>query len=296
MPPHAIHGVAYDRPWRIDDDRTLSIDLDERWPFRGRVVQRFALTESSMSFELALEAAEPMPATIGWHPWFRRVLEPGDAPVELAFEADSMLVRDAAGMPSGRVASPPPPPPWDDAFTGVHADPVLTWPGRLRLSVGSSCSWWVVYTEPPTSICVEPQSGPPDAVNGTPEVVEPGAPLVHTMRWTWERALAGEQLRRQQVAQLPLARDHAPAGDVDRARSRPCASGSRAGRPARRADPRSPGRGRRGTAARTGPPTPGSRSRPPRPAALRAARPRRRARRAPRRRSPPSGSPAAAAR
>ncbi len=90
-------------------------------------------------------------------------------------------------MPSGRVVSPPPPPPWDDAFTGVHADPVLTWPGRLRLTIGSSCSWWVVYTEPELAICVEPQSGPPDAVNGTPEVVEPGTPLAHTMRWTWER-------------------------------------------------------------------------------------------------------------
>jgi aldose 1-epimerase len=187
MPPHAIHGVGYDRPWRIVDRRTLAIDLDERWPFRGRIVQRFALTEGSLSFELTLEADEPMPATIGWHPWFRRVLEPGDTPVELAFAAETMLVRDAVGMPSGRVASPPPPPPWDDAFTGVHADPVLTWPGRLRLSIGSSCTWWVVYTEPEHAICVEPQSGPPDAVNGTPEVVEPGAPLSHTMRWSWER-------------------------------------------------------------------------------------------------------------
>ena len=187
MPPHAIHGVAYDRPWRIDDDTTISIDLDERWPYRGRAVQRFALTERSLSFELTLEAAEAMPATIGWHPWFRRVLAPGEAPVELTFAADRMLVRDAEGMPSGEVASPPPPPPWDDAFTGVHADPVLTWPGRLRLAIGSSCPWWVVYTEPEHSICVEPQSGPPDAVNGSPQVVEPGAPLTHTMRWSWER-------------------------------------------------------------------------------------------------------------
>ena len=43
MPPHAIHGVVWDRPWRVDDATTLSIDLDDRWPYRGRVVQRFAL-------------------------------------------------------------------------------------------------------------------------------------------------------------------------------------------------------------------------------------------------------------
>jgi aldose 1-epimerase len=36
-------------------------------------------------------------------------------------------------------------------------------------------------------VCVEPQSGPPDGVTIAPEVVEPGRPLEHHMRWTWER-------------------------------------------------------------------------------------------------------------
>ena len=59
-----------------------------------------------MTFELTLEAAEPMPATIGWHPWFRRTLEPGGPPVAVDFAADEMLVRDAEGMPTGeRVAA-----------------------------------------------------------------------------------------------------------------------------------------------------------------------------------------------
>ncbi|HEY6569342.1 MAG TPA: hypothetical protein VIZ22_03585, partial [Candidatus Limnocylindrales bacterium] len=109
-PPHAIHGVVWDRPWRVDDARTLSIELDERWPYRGRVVQRLALDEHEMTFQLALESAEPMPATIGWHPWFRRVLEPGGRPVVVDFAADAMLVRDASGMPSGERTVPPPGP------------------------------------------------------------------------------------------------------------------------------------------------------------------------------------------
>jgi aldose 1-epimerase len=186
MPPHAIHGVVWDRPWRVEDARTLSIELDERWPYRGRAVQRFELDAGSMTFELTLDAAEPMPATIGWHPWFRRTLEPGGPPVAVEFAADEMLARDAEGMPTGERV-PPPPGPWDDAFTGVHGDPALTWPGALRLALSSSCSWWVVYTAPPNAVCVEPQSGPPDAVNDAPEVVEPGQPLTHTMRWSWDR-------------------------------------------------------------------------------------------------------------
>lgn len=185
-PPHAIHGVVWDRPWRVEDAHTLSIDLDERWPYRGRAVQRLTLDENEMTFQLTLEAAEAMPATIGWHPWFRRVIDSGSPPVVVDFAADEMLVRDPSGMPSGeRVA--PPPGPWDDAFTGVHRDPAVVWPGLLRLTLSSSCRWWVVYTQPEHAVCVEPQSGPPDAVNGTPQVVEPGSPLRHTMRWRWER-------------------------------------------------------------------------------------------------------------
>ena len=186
MPPHAIHGVVYDRPWSIVDATTIAIELDERWPFRGRVEQRFALDESGLAITMTIAADEPMPAVLGWHPWFRRTIVAGAAPAVLDFDAEAMLVRDAEGMPTGeRVA--PTPGPWDDAFTGLRRPPVLEWPGELRLELASSCEWWVVYTRPPHAICVEPQSGPPDAANLGPEVVEPGAPLVHEMRWRWTR-------------------------------------------------------------------------------------------------------------
>jgi len=174
-----------DRPWRVDGPDAISIEMDERWPYRGRVTQRFALTEDGLDIEMTLEAFEPQPAAIGWHPWFRRALEPGGTPVSLAFDAAEMLVRDEEGIPSGERTTQPDGP-WDDCFTGLRSDPVLTWPG-LRLTLSSSCAWWVVYTEPEYAVCVEPQSGPPDAANLAPQVVEPGVPLTHTMRWRWER-------------------------------------------------------------------------------------------------------------
>lgn len=184
-PPHALHGVVFDRAWRVDGPDAISIDLDERWPFRGRVTQRFAVSEDGLDVEMTLEADEPMPAVIGWHPWFRRALEPGGTPVALHFDPAQMLVRDAEGIPTGeRVA--PPEGPWDDCFTGLRSDPVLEWPG-LRLTLSSSCPWWVVYTHPAYAVCVEPQSGPPDAANRDPEVVTPAAPMRHTMAWRWER-------------------------------------------------------------------------------------------------------------
>ncbi len=186
LPPHAIHGVVYDRPWTVTGPASLAIDLDERWPFRGRVTQRFELEADGLEVSMTLEAHEPQPVVLGWHPWFRRVLATGDEPVHLAFRPGSMLLRDADGIPSGELVAPPAGP-WDDCFTDLAADPVLEWPGRLRLTLASTCRWWVVYSEPEDAICVEPQSGPPDAANIAPEIVSPGEPMTHVMRWRWER-------------------------------------------------------------------------------------------------------------
>ena len=186
MPPHAIHGVVFDRPWEVLGPDAIGIELDERWPFRGRAEQRFALDEGGLSMTLVVEADEPMPATVGWHPWFRRSLGDGIPDLQLRFDAETMLLRDAEGMPSGERV-PPTRGPWDDAFTGVAEPPVLQWGDALNLEVSSTCSWWVVYTEPAHALCVEPQSGPPDALNGTADIVEPGTPLIHEMRWRWTR-------------------------------------------------------------------------------------------------------------
>jgi aldose 1-epimerase len=193
MPPHAIHGVVYDRPWTVVGDHEIAIDLDGRWPFRGRVTQRFALGEDGLEVSMTLEAREPQPVVLGWHPWFRRVLAEGAAPVRLSFEPRAMAARDGEGIPTGELV-PPPPGPWDDAFTGLAADPVLEWPGQLRLEISSTCRWWVVYDMPPHAVCVEPQSAPPDAANGAldavggaPDVVTPGRPTTRVMRWRWSR-------------------------------------------------------------------------------------------------------------
>lgn len=186
MPPHAIHGTTFDRPWTVVGPETIAIDLGAGWPFAGRVTQRFAVDRDGLEVRMSLEADEPMPAVIGWHPWFRRVIEDGDAPVELDFQPSAMLLRDDEGIPTGKLVDPPAGP-WDDCFTGLRSDPALLWPGRLRLVLSSSCPWWVVYSQPLDAVCVEPQSGPPDAMTIAPQVVESGTPLEHHMRWRWER-------------------------------------------------------------------------------------------------------------
>lgn len=197
MAPHAIHGTVLDRSWIALDDRTIVTELGPSWPFAGRAVQRFELDSGRLACRLELHADEPMPASIGWHPWFQRrppwvsdgVPGPEPGALELEFGAGAMYRRDEAGIATTELVVPPPPPPWDDCFTDVRRPPVLRWPGFLELTVESDCPAWVVYTVPREALCVEPQTAPPDALNTDPTIVEPGRPLIAEMTWTW-RSLA----------------------------------------------------------------------------------------------------------
>jgi aldose 1-epimerase len=203
-PPHAIHGFVAERRWRVDGPGTMSVALDEPWPFAGRVVQRFSLVPGSLTCRLELHADESMPATIGWHPWFLRrpvavpvdggggtdepgPVEPG--PLELDFQAEQMYAKDDEGIPTGEF-EPARPRPWDDCFTRPRRPPVLRWPGFLELTIESDCPAWVVYDEPAHAICVEPQTGPPDALNLEPQIVTPAQALIREMCWRW-RSLGG---------------------------------------------------------------------------------------------------------
>ena len=185
MPPHAIHGVGVESAWIRTGPTELACDLRDPWPFGGRALQRLDLDGDRLVLGLSVEAEQAMPAMVGWHPWFRRRLD-GGGPVELDFVPDAMLTRDDDGIQTGATV-PPPPGPWDDCFSGVRQPVGLAWPDVLAVQLRSSCAFWVVYTEPDHAACVEPQSGPPDSFNQTPQVVEPGAPLTHWFEIRWSR-------------------------------------------------------------------------------------------------------------
>jgi aldose 1-epimerase len=196
MPPHAIHGTVVDRAWRRVDDGTIATDLGPAWPFAGRVRQWFDLQPGRFSFRLEVHADEPMPASIGWHPWFlRRPLSVGAGAgdearsVELTLDAGAMYRRDANGITTAERIIPSVGP-WDDCFTDLRRPPTLRWPGFLELTVESDCPDWVVYTVPKDAVCVEPQTAPPNALNLGPAIVTPGHPLIAEMTWTW-RSMTG---------------------------------------------------------------------------------------------------------
>jgi len=181
--PHAIHGTVRHQPWMVEsaepDAVLLSCPFGPGWPFPGHVEHRVHVLPDSVTFELALHADDGrMPAVGGWHPWWRR-------PVDLRLPARTMLRRDEEGIATQERLSPIPPGPWDDCFTDLDGPPALTWAGGLEVEVESDCDWVVVYDEPVESVCVEPQSGPPDALNHEPAVATPGHPVVIHSTWRW---------------------------------------------------------------------------------------------------------------
>jgi len=161
--PHAIHGLAFAVPWRIEaqaaDSLSLALDLDEdpRWPFGGRAWQEIALeSEDAVRLRLRVQAgARAMPRPVlGWHPWFRKQQD-------FQFQPRAYYPRDADGIATLPLAAPPGP--RDDCYLN-EAPIVLRGQGRsLRLE--SDCDHWVYFDEQPQATCFEPQSGPPDAFN-----------------------------------------------------------------------------------------------------------------------------------
>lgn len=169
---HAIHGVGFGMPWQLDEHSPTHVDLslqlpqDERWPFGGTAHQRIEVSDRQLRMTLTLTAGEhAMPATIGWHPWFRK-------PERLDFHRSHYYPRDHEGIAHLPLAEPPPGP-WDDCF--INTQPVVLHAHGQQLRLTSDADHWVVYDETDHATCVEPQTGPPDAFTLAPALRVPSA-------------------------------------------------------------------------------------------------------------------------
>lgn len=185
LAPHAIHGFGYTSAWDAVSADRLTLDLRDHWPFGGRVDQHIDLTADRLLLDLTVRAGDrPMPAMLGWHPWFQWSLGAGGE-LCLDLRADGAYLLGNEAIPTGAVG-PVPLEPWDHCFHLVDQPVRLDWPGALALELRSSCDHWVVFTEPDDALCVEPQTAAPDVFNRGPNVLAPGEALTawFEMRWT----------------------------------------------------------------------------------------------------------------
>ncbi|MGA8987162.1 aldose 1-epimerase [Aeromicrobium sp.] len=157
---NALHGLGHDAVWDSLAEGRYERAIGSPWPTDGIATLTYALLEDGLRIELSWDDETESPCTIGLHPWFRRHLDVG-GPAVWRLDADVMVQRGADGLPTGRLTEPRPGP-WDDCFRLATA-PIVTWPGAVELTLSASTPWWVVYDEPAATICLEPQTAPPDA-------------------------------------------------------------------------------------------------------------------------------------
>ncbi len=171
---HAIHGLTWNRPWTVEaaaaDAASLAIGLPrDEWPMGGRVRQRVAVTPAGLRLEAEVEAYEPMPAALGWHPWF---LRRGDPRLEVKAETYQLTARM---VPTGESATVSSRTDLRDGprlgrrrldlcYLGAESPAVVTWPDlELTVAFDPSPAPLVVYT-PRDTFCVEPLTAPPNAL------------------------------------------------------------------------------------------------------------------------------------
>lgn len=80
FPPerHAIHGVGWQRPWRVRRSAASGLELELEhapgadWPFRFEAWESFTLSARGLELRLGIRNtdARAMPAGLGWHPYF----------------------------------------------------------------------------------------------------------------------------------------------------------------------------------------------------------------------------------
>ncbi len=179
--PHSIHGHGWQARWRVLDAQPSEARLEYRhapsdWPWAYRATQRFALTSTGLTVALALtnESEAPMPAGLGWHPYFSRA-----AGTRLTAEVREVWLTDRETMPTERV----PPSAGADPSRGIDVDTTrldhcfvgwsrrafIEWPergARLVMTAEPPLDYLVIFTPRGRRFfCAEPVSHVTDAVN-----------------------------------------------------------------------------------------------------------------------------------
>jgi aldose 1-epimerase len=188
--PNAIHGVGWQRPWRVvaSDAGGALLALEHTaagagaraWPWHFRATQALSLAAEgdgamlSAKLALANTADAPFPFGLGFHPFFTRT-----AATRLDFRAEAYWENDGTQLPVRRVAFPDA---WqrglleahraatiDHVFAGWNgaatlADP--TWPYDVEIDADPAAGFLVVYAPPDRAfVAIEPVTQMTDAFN-----------------------------------------------------------------------------------------------------------------------------------
>lgn len=171
--PHAIHGVGWQRPWRVCESSAQSARLsyahqpDAAWPFAFDAVQTFRLSAKALTLGLRIEnrSALAAPVGLGWHPYFVKRQHS-----HIAFAASGRWEMGADQLPTHRIASHG----LDAGCASLTLDHCYDgWPGvvhlrdeQLHTRISSSLNRLVVFTSRARGfVAIEPVSHVNNAFN-----------------------------------------------------------------------------------------------------------------------------------
>ena len=181
--PLGLHGLAWRLPWSIVEQRTdmTSLRLDwpggPRWPYPFEMTRRFVLSPDRLAIDAVLRnlGRRPMPAALGFHPYFPSSSAMLQATVAGAWTTSPEGIPaiwsrgpDAERLTAGVAVSDLD---LDHCFTGWSGRAVLAWPThQIAIETEPAARFLQVYAPPGGAyVCVEPQTAMPDALNRAPE-------------------------------------------------------------------------------------------------------------------------------
>ena len=204
---HSIHGAVFDTEWRVTGQTAAKVEMacrfdPARWPFEGSMAQSLEIEPGRLILRAAITAEEPMPAALGWHPWFA---DPeGRAQVKLRSDAVLRLGPDL--IPTGELAmvdgrtdlrrgADTRGRRLDDVYVAVEAPAIVTWPDvELTMEFEPPVRTLVVFRHP-QAVCVEPMTAWPDSIRLAGEghsdtglvALSAGEQLAVSTAWSWRR-------------------------------------------------------------------------------------------------------------
>ena len=188
---HPLHGHGWSKPWRVESARKARLAMifehpAGEWPWHYVARQILSLDEEGLEVALSVEnrADRPMPAGLGWHPYFVR-----SARLRLRTRVDAVWLTDEECLPTHRAEGShfgewsrggrlPPDTLIDHCYSGWSAAAEIEWPEQmlcLRLTATEPFGWLHLYAPPRQGFfCIEPVSHMPDALNRAEPAVVTG--------------------------------------------------------------------------------------------------------------------------
>ena len=197
--PLAIHGFGWQRVWRVAKEDTRScaliLDVDPDLPlrFEARIEVLLGRDGTEFALETTNLAAEPIPAGLGWHPFF-----PHRNRTTLQFDSDRFWLEGPDHLPTDPLSVPPEldfsvsraiPASWRnncyEAWSGCAeiVQPDLGY--RLEMSADAPLDHLMLYAPQSGVFALEPQShvsGRTCVTEGGLMALPPGGTLASRLR------------------------------------------------------------------------------------------------------------------